>query len=154
MRVSRALNDIKGVGPTIGPPKTERAVRTVSVHDVITVRLVVHLDLYGNAEQPDSLVFRSLRDGPLLNTHFAPQWSRARNEVAFPHVRFHDLRHLASTEAATAGALLRAVITSMGHASSASSLRYLKASESRTARSPRPSADTWTMRARRPRHLP
>ena len=28
LRVSRALNDIKGVGPTIGPPTTNRAVRT------------------------------------------------------------------------------------------------------------------------------
>lgn len=30
LRVSCALNDIKGVGPTLGPPKTDRAVRTVA----------------------------------------------------------------------------------------------------------------------------
>jgi len=80
---------------------------------------------------PDALVFTSLRGGPLLNTYFAPRWSKARNEVGLPHVRFHDLRHLAGTEAATAGASLREVMAMMGHASSAASLRYLKASESR-----------------------
>jgi len=82
LRVSRALN--AGVGPTLGPPKTERAVRTVAIPESVTLRLVVHLDLYGDAEQSDSLVFTSFRGGPLLNTHFAPQWPKARNEVALP----------------------------------------------------------------------
>jgi integrase len=131
LRVSRALKDIKGVGPTLGPPKTERAVRTVSVPESITLRLVVHLERFVDETTPDSLVFTSLRGGPLLNTCFAPHWSRARSEVALTHVRFHDLRHLAGTEAATAGASLREVMAMMEHASSVASLRYLKASESR-----------------------
>ena len=91
----------------------------------------MHIDQYVDDAQPDSLVFTSLRGGPLLNTYFAPRWSKARSEVGLPHVRFHDLRHLAGTEAATAGASLREVMAMMGHASSAASLRYLKASESR-----------------------
>ena len=131
LRVSRALNDIKGVGPTLGPPKTNRAVRTVAIPDAITLRLVMHIEQYVDDGQSDSLVFTSLRGGPLLNTYFAPRWSKARSEVGLPHVRFHDLRHLAGTEAATAGASLREVMAMMGHASSAASLRYLKASESR-----------------------
>ncbi len=129
--VSRALNDIKGVGPTLGPPKTDRAVRTVAIPEAITLRLVVHIDQYVDEAQSDSLLFTSLRGGPLLNTYFAPRWSKARSEVGLPHVRFHDLRHLAGTEAATAGASLREVMAMMGHASSAASLRYLKASENR-----------------------
>src|SRR5215203_994673 len=131
LRVSRALNDIRGKGPTLGPPKTERAVRTMSVPESVTLRLVVHIDEFVDDVQSDALVFTSLRGGPLLNTYFAPHWSRARSELALPHVRFHDLRHLAGTEAATAGASLREVMAMMGHASSAASLRYLKASESR-----------------------
>ncbi len=131
LRVSRALNDIKGQGPTLGPPKTTRAVRTVSVPETITLRLVDHLDRFADDAQPDSLVFTSLRSGPLLNTYFAPHWTKARAEVALPRVRFHDLRHLAGTEAATAGASLREVMAMTGHASSAASLRYLKASEQR-----------------------
>jgi integrase len=126
-RVSGALNDIKGVGPTLGPPKTNRAVRTFAIPEAITLRLVVHIDQYVDDAQSDSLVFTSLRGGLLLNTYFAPRWSKARSEVGLPHVRFHDLRHLAGTEAATAGASLREVMAMMGHATSAASLRYFKA---------------------------
>ena len=79
-----ALNDIKGQGPTLGPPKTESAVRTVAVPEAITVRLAVHIDQYVDDAQSDSLVFTSLRGGPLLNTYFAPRWSKARSEVGLP----------------------------------------------------------------------
>lgn len=92
---------------------------------------MVHIDQYVADLQPDSLVFTSLRGGPLLDTYFAPQGTKARSEVALPHVRFHDLRHLAGTEAAIAGASLREVMAMMGHASSAAPRRYLKAWESR-----------------------
>ncbi|HSM67484.1 MAG TPA: tyrosine-type recombinase/integrase, partial [Ilumatobacteraceae bacterium] len=104
LRVTQALHDIKGQGPTLGPPKTESAVRTVPLAEVIAKRLVVHVEQYVGSIERDELVFKSLRGGPLLNTYFAPQWSKARDAVGLRHVRFHDLRHLAGTEAATAGA--------------------------------------------------
>ena len=132
LRVMQALHDIKGQGPTLGPPKTESAVRTVPVAESIAVRLAAHIDEYVEVVEPDALVFTSLRGGPLLNTYFAPQWSKARDAVGLRHVRFHDLRHLAGTEAATAGASLREVMSIMGHASSAASLRYLKTAEYRS----------------------
>jgi integrase len=132
VRVMQALHDIKGQGPTLGPPKTESAVRTVPVAESITLRLAAHIEQYVEDVEPDALVFTSLRGGPLLNTYFAPQWSKARDAVGLRHVRFHDLRHLAGTEAATAGASLREVMSIMGHASSAASLRYLKTAEHRS----------------------
>jgi len=131
LRVTQALHDIKGQGPTLGPPKTESAVRTVPLAEAIASRLAVHIEQYVGRIERDELVFTSLRGGPLLNTYFAPQWSKARDAVGLRHVRFHDLRHLAGTEAATAGASLREVMTIMGHAPSAASLRYLKASDHR-----------------------
>ena len=101
----QALHDIKGQGPTLGPPKTESAVRTVPVAESIAVRLAAHIVNYVDEVEPDALVFTSLRGGPLLNTYFAPQWSKATEAVGLRHVRFHDLRHLAGTEAATAGSI-------------------------------------------------
>ncbi len=76
LRGSRALNDIKGVGPTLGPPKTGCAVRTVAIPEAITLRLVVDVDQYVDDAKSDSLVFTSLRGGPLLNTYFAPRWAK------------------------------------------------------------------------------
>jgi integrase len=84
LRVSRAPNDIKRVGPRLAPPKTDRAVRTVAIPEAITLRLVVHIDQYADDAQSDSLVFTSLRGGPLLNTYFAPRWSKVRSEVGLP----------------------------------------------------------------------
>lgn len=84
LRVSRALNDIKGVGPTLSPPKTDRAVRTVAIPEAVALRLVVHIEQFVDDAQSDSLVFTSLRGGPLLNTYFAPRWSNARSEVGLP----------------------------------------------------------------------
>ncbi len=81
----------------------ESAVRTVPLAEVIANRLAVHVEQYVGSIERNELVFTSLRGGPLLSTYFAPQWSKARDAVGLRHVRFHDLRHLAGTEAATAG---------------------------------------------------
>lgn len=72
----QALHDIKGKGPTLGPPKTESAVRTVPVADSIAVRLAAHIEEYVEDVEPGALVFTSLRGGPLLNTYFAPSGRR------------------------------------------------------------------------------
>ena len=48
-------------------------------------------------------------------------------------VHFHDLRHLASTTAASSGASVRELMARMGHATSDASLRYLEASARRDA---------------------
>lgn len=59
-------------------------------------------------------------------------WKRALTQAGLPETtRFHDLRHLAGTSAATAGASLREIMSRMGHSSADASLRYLKASERR-----------------------
>jgi len=68
LRVMQALHDIKGQGPTLGPPKTESAVRTVPVAESIAVRLAAHIEECVEDAEPDALVFTSLRSGPLLNT--------------------------------------------------------------------------------------
>lgn len=131
LRVRRALAFERGRGAVLGAPKTESAYRTVSIPEPIASRLVAHLKTYGVASRPDQLVFSSVKGQPLLNGYFAPFWRRARSAVGLDEVRFHDLRHLAGTEAASAGASLREVMARMGHASSNASLRYLKASEQR-----------------------
>jgi integrase len=131
LRASRALSVQRGHSPALGPPKTESAHRTVEIPRSIAARIEQHIQDFEVPGERDALVFTSLRGGPLLNTYFAPRWQQARSEVGLEHVRFHDLRHFAGTEAATAGASLREVMARMGHSSSAASLRYLKAAEGR-----------------------
>jgi len=131
LRVDQALYFAKGSGPRLGPPKTESAHRTVVVPEQIMLRLCEHIESFVDGARPKTLVFTSVKGSPLLNRTFAPYWRRALDNVGMADIRFHDLRHLAGTEAATAGASLREVMARMGHASSAASLRYLKAAEIR-----------------------
>ncbi len=80
----------------------------------------------------NAILFTSVKGSLLLNRYFAPYWRSAKRSAGIDEsVRFHDLRHLAGTAAASAGGSLREVMARMGHQSSDAALRYLKAAEAR-----------------------
>jgi len=131
IRVDQSLAFIAGIGPSLGPPKSDAAYRTVSLPSTARDMLRIHVDTNVDPDA-DALVFTTVTGRPLLNRYFAPYWQRAKSDAGVdPTVRFHDLRHLAGTTAASAGASLREIMARMGHVSSDAALRYLKASEQR-----------------------
>ena len=131
IRVDRALTFIKGSGPTFGPPKSLAAHRVVAIPPVLCATLMHHLDHFVEPGA-EAVVFNSIKCSLLLNRYFAPYWQTAKRAADVEvGVRSHHLRHLAGTEAASAGASLREVMARMGHASSDAALRYLKAAEAR-----------------------
>lgn len=133
IKVDQSLGYINGKGPVIGPPKSDAAYRRVSLPSTALELLRAHLDAYVD-DRPDAFVFTTPTGRPLLNGYFRPHWTKAKAAAGVDQsVRFHDLRHLAGTTAASAGASLREIMARMGHASSAAALRYLKASEQRDA---------------------
>ncbi|MEO6571822.1 MAG: site-specific integrase [Ilumatobacteraceae bacterium] len=129
--VSQALSSGRGYGPRLGEPKSESAYRSVLVPRVITDRVVEHMARFEVGTEPNALIFTSTKGRPLINRYFWSHWDRARTAVGLDGIRFHDLRHLAGTEAASAGGSLREVMARMGHSTPVASLRYLKASELR-----------------------
>lgn len=131
LRVEQALTFIRGQGPTLGPPKSVAAHRTGTVPVTAAKLLAGHIDTFV-ADEADALIFTSVKGSPLLNRYFAPYWKRALKQAGVDDsTRFNDLRHLAGTSAATAGASLREIMARLGHASSDASLRYVKASQRR-----------------------
>ena len=131
IRVDRSLGFVRGEGATLGPPKSDAAHRVVALPPMVCDVLRAHLEEF-TEPGPDALVFRSKTGSPLLNRYFQPSWANAKREAQVDEsVRFHDLRHLAGTTAASAGASLREVMARMGHATSDASLRYLKAASGR-----------------------
>ena len=133
VRVERALAFERGAGATLGPPKTPAAHRTVTLPAVTVDVLRAHLAEFV-ASMPDALVFTSVKGSPLLYSYLAPFWSRAKQSAGVDRgLHFHDLRHLASTTAASPGASIRELMARMGHATSDASLRYLEASARRDA---------------------
>ena len=131
VRVERALASERGVGAVFGPPKTPAAHRTVAIPAGTIELLREHLDEFV-APGSDALVFTSVKGSPLLYSYFAPFWTRAKAAAGVSNaLHFHDLRHLASTTAASSGASVRELMARMGHATSDASLRYLEASARR-----------------------
>lgn len=131
IRVDRALTFVKGSASTFGPPKSLAAHRTVTVPTAVTAMLTEHIDQYVGPDA-DAVLFTSVKGSLLLNRYFAPYWLAAKRAAGVDEsVRFHDLRHLAGTAAATAGGSLREIMARMGHQSSDAALRYLKAAEAR-----------------------
>jgi integrase len=131
LRVEQSLSFVKGAGPVLGPPKSDAAHRTVVVPSSTTELLARHVEHF-TAASAGALVFTSVKGSPLLNRYFAPYWQRAKSTSGVAeNVRFHDLRHLAGTAAATAGASVKEIMARMGHSSSDASLRYLAAAETR-----------------------
>jgi integrase len=114
IRVDRALGFVKGAGPSIGPPKSDAAHRVVAIPQHTRELLEAHLESFVGPG-PNALVFTSVKGGALLNRYFGPYWRRAKATAGIDQaVRFHDLRHLAGTEAASAGASLREIMARMG----------------------------------------
>jgi integrase len=60
-------------------------------------------------------------------------WRRACATADVPHVRLHDLRHVAQVFAAEAGATLPELMARLGHATPAAALVYLHARAGRDA---------------------
>lgn len=131
--MEHSLGFTRGQGPTLGPPKSSAAHRTVAIPSAMTTILAAHFDEYVE-EGPDAFVFTSVKGKPLLNRYFQPSWKQALAVAGMDDtIRFHDLRHRAGTSAATAGASLREIMARMGHASPDASLFYLKASQRRNS---------------------
>jgi len=114
------------------PPKTSAGVRRLTLPAVLTAAVEEHLDAYGPFKAVDFL-FVDPRTGvtPTI-TVWRRVWRNARNEAEVEYT-FHDLRHLAGTLNATAGASIRESMARMGHASPRAALRYQHLVELRDA---------------------
>ncbi|WP_371781006.1 tyrosine-type recombinase/integrase [Streptosporangium subroseum] len=62
---------------------------------------------------------------------FRRTWNRTRTAVGLPNLRFHDLRHIGNTPAASGGASLKESMSRMGHSSTRTALIYQHAGQDR-----------------------
>ena len=109
--------------PLVQAPKTRAGHRRLVVPGVVGPSIVEHLDRFGPFAVDDLLfVDRRTGDTPSL-TVWRRVWTNARTGAGV-ECTFHDLRHLAGTLNATAGASIRESMARMGHASPRAALRY------------------------------
>ncbi len=123
IRVRRKLGEVDG-NLSFSAPKSSAGVRTLGIPEFVARSLAVHIDLYA-LPGDEGLIFTSIEGTPLRRANFRQRiWEPATEKVGVSGLRFHDLRHTASTLAAASGASLRALMTRMGHASPRAALRY------------------------------
>jgi integrase len=113
-------------------PKTTAGVRRLTLPAVVAQAIVEHLDAYGPFS-PDDFLFVDRRTGITpTKTVWRRVWSNAQRDADVDYT-FHDLRHLAGTLNATAGASIRESMARMGHSSPRAALRYQHLVELRDA---------------------
>ena len=113
-------------------PKTASSVRVVTLPDPLTVLLRDHLEQFV-PDQPDAPVFATGTGTVPARSNLGATWRRACVKAGVPHVRLHDLRHVAQVNAAEAGATLPELMARFGHATPAAALVYLHARSDRDA---------------------
>lgn len=117
-------------GVSLGPPKTDAGRRTVHLPPHLVPEISEHLDRWVGPEA-DAWLFCGPLGAPLVRRNFTVHWTRARADAGRPAVRFHDLRHLSATLAATTGATTRELMARMGHSSPRAALIYQHAAADR-----------------------
>ncbi len=121
--VERSRVETNADGLIFQPPKTTAGVRRVVLPGVLVTELEAHLDEFV-ADDADALVFTAAHSGDTpTKTVWRRAWNKARAE-ANVDCTFHDLRHVAGTLNAAAGATTKEAMARLGHASPDAALRY------------------------------
>lgn len=111
----------------IGPPKSERGLRTVHMPDLVTQSMAEHLATRGPLKAGDFVWTR--QDGQPISRHTVlSAFKTAAAATGHEGLVWHDLRHTANTLAADAGASQATLQTRMGHADPKVSAIYLHTS--------------------------
>ena len=132
MRVDHALQEVAGLGAVLTEPKTVGSRRTIALPAQLVEILAHHLVRHVGPE-PDALLFTNSRGRPIRSSTWHPAWDGARKAAGLDEVRLHDLRHLAGTLTAQAGATLKETMAWLGHTTVGASLRYQHVADDRTS---------------------
>jgi integrase len=130
IRVERALQEQTGVGAVFVEPPPVAGGRNVGMPGALVPLVERHLAQYV-ADRPDALVFTNTHGRPVRATIWAAAWNDARKATGLHALRLHDLRHLAGTLTAQAGATTREVMDRLGHSSVDAAMRYQHVAEQR-----------------------
>ena len=110
--IRRTASDVRG-RVIVGPPKTRKALRTITVPQLVADALAEHL---GNRR--DGFVFSDSNGGPLRRTHWVRRvWNPAVKQLDLDGLTPHDLRHSHVALLIDQGENPRAIADRLGHTS-------------------------------------
>lgn len=134
LNVRQSLVEVTGKPVTFGPPKSDAGRRKVHLPPDAARELLAHMDRF-TAPGPRSLVFATKTGLPVRGGQRTSMFTRAKKRAGAPsEIRWHDLRHLAATRAAEAGATLAELQRRIGHSTVAAAMHYQHATDDGDAR--------------------
>ncbi len=130
VKIERARLETEKSGLIFQDPKTVAGVRNVALPAKLAEEIGRHLDEWVD-EDMEALLFTAPKSGDTpTKTVWRRAWGKARSEAQVS-CTFHDLRHVAGTLNAAAGATIKEAMARLGHSSSQAALRYQHAVEER-----------------------
>jgi len=129
MVVQRTAHRIRGEGIVYGEPKTNAARRSIRLGSFVLELLrkhrasqLEHRLKAGPAWQETGVIFTSLYGTPLEAARVSRIFQRDLANAGLPRVRFHDLRHTAATLLIEQGVPIKAVQSTLGHSTIATTM--------------------------------
>ena len=116
----------------VDAPKSDAGRRVVHLPPQVVASLRQHMETFVGPG-PDARVFATSVGNPINSGNWNQTLRRALEKAGHPAVRPHDLRHLGSTLAATAGASTAELMRRMGHSTSRAAMIYQHATNDRDA---------------------
>jgi integrase len=112
--IRRTASDVRGK-VIVGPPKTRKALRTITVPQVVADALAARLEGVTSAE---AFVFADSKGGPIRRTGWVRRvWNPAVKAAGFEGLTPHDLRHSHVAILIDQGEHPRAIADRLGHTS-------------------------------------
>ena len=113
------------------PPKSQAGRLTVAFPAEIAPEIRRHLERFAEPGER-GLVFVGPKGGqPRRSNSHESVWSKARQQVGLPGLRFHDLRRTGGTLSAATGATLKELMARLGHSSVRAAMIYQHATRDR-----------------------
>ena len=130
LTVERSLVYTQSGEALLQEPKTDAGYRTLALPPSLSAEIERHVDRWVDID-PDALLFVDPTTGTSpTKDRFRWEWALARRGTG-AECSFHDLRHVAGTLNAIAGATTKEAMARLGHASPVAALRYQHAIEQR-----------------------
>lgn len=121
VRVEQQVQQTKGGGTRVCPPKTKESERVVPLPDVVVHALVAHLKAF--PAKPDEFLFQDPKGGPVVATRLMDSaWRPARKAAGLPTTGMHQLRHTYASLLIEAGESVKVVSERLGHTNAAQTL--------------------------------
>lgn len=122
--VRRQIQQMPGLGPTVGEPKTHSAIRTIRLGETSLDLLreqqgradVMRAEAGGDWHER-GLIFPSRNGTPFNPGAVQEEFRRVLDAAGLPRIRFHDLRHTAASLMLSHGVAALVVSKILGHSS-------------------------------------